>query len=201
VKAGDFLGAGTVLFGTPSLFSVRATTVLEAFAIPYDVLNGIPVIRWKLLESFARGLEWFSKPNDDGRRLLSWDDEYAVHVQRFDIHHRRLLVNANALVAAIEAQRGREVVQEMFAALIRFAHYHFEQEETLLRLYSYPDLERHREAHQHLLSQAREILDRPAGASAMSAGEAATWLKDWIVPHVVGEDQKYTAHLHARGVY
>ncbi len=201
VKAGDFLGAGTVLFGTPSLFSVRATTVLEAFAIPYDVLNGIPVIRWKLLESFARGLEWFSKPNDDGRRLLRWDNAYAVHVQRFDIHHRRLLVNANALVAAIEAQRGCEVVQEMFAALIRFAHYHFEQEETLLRLYSYPDLERHREAHQHFLSQAREILDRPAGASSMSAGEAATWLKDWIVPHVVGEDQKYTAHLHARGVY
>lgn len=54
LEAGDFFGEGGVLFGIASGFTVRADAEAGVYALPRRELLDIPIVRWKLLETFER---------------------------------------------------------------------------------------------------------------------------------------------------
>jgi len=51
---GNFFGEECVLFEAESLFRIRTTSPTEIFQIPGTVLLDIPVVRWKLFETFQK---------------------------------------------------------------------------------------------------------------------------------------------------
>ncbi len=50
----QFFGEEGVLFNTHTVFKVRAVTDSEVYHIPGNVLLDIPIVRWKLLETFEK---------------------------------------------------------------------------------------------------------------------------------------------------
>ncbi len=54
LEFGDFYGEEASFFDTPSAFRLLAEEDVEVYAIPAKELEDIPVVRWKLLESFER---------------------------------------------------------------------------------------------------------------------------------------------------
>lgn len=198
---GDFIGEETVLFGTPSMYSISANTALELIAIPAEALRSIPVVRWKLLETHERHLRLFSESTRLRQRMSSLAGECALDVQRMDNQHVALIANAVALLAAIEAGKGRETVLETFRSMAAFASYHFAEEESLLRLYAYPDLERHATLHRRLLAVAGQFQARLSDGELPTAAEAETWLRAWVIAHIHAEDKKYSGFLNSKHVY
>lgn len=57
LEDGDFYGEGGVLFGLGPGFDVRAADDSRTFTLPRDVLLDIPIVRWKLLETFERRIK------------------------------------------------------------------------------------------------------------------------------------------------
>jgi hemerythrin len=51
---GDFFGEDRVLFGGKRWYAARATTDSRVYRIPPTVLEGIPIVHWKLFETFER---------------------------------------------------------------------------------------------------------------------------------------------------
>ncbi|MBF0351598.1 MAG: cyclic nucleotide-binding domain-containing protein [SAR324 cluster bacterium] len=51
---GDFCGEDTVILQIPSCFQAKATRTSKIFFIPENVLYQIPIIHWKLLETFEK---------------------------------------------------------------------------------------------------------------------------------------------------
>jgi hemerythrin len=54
LETGDFFGAGRVLYGTPLGFEVRTYTEARIYSLARQAVLDIPIVRWKLLETFER---------------------------------------------------------------------------------------------------------------------------------------------------
>ncbi len=53
IEAREFFGEEEAVFDTPGLFRVRAAEDTEALQIPGDLVKDIPIVRWKLFESYT----------------------------------------------------------------------------------------------------------------------------------------------------
>ncbi len=65
---GCFFGEECVLFRTPSLYQVRAVEATDLFQIPGAMLLDIPVVRWKLFETFQKRMEIVVKTRFESNR-------------------------------------------------------------------------------------------------------------------------------------
>ena len=54
LHTGDFFGEESALLGAPRLFSLHAKDNTQVYAVPKSAFEGIPVVRWKLFESWSR---------------------------------------------------------------------------------------------------------------------------------------------------
>jgi hemerythrin len=59
LSEGDFFGEESILLGSTSLFRARAEKNSSLFAVSADALKNIPIIEWKILETFERRLSAF----------------------------------------------------------------------------------------------------------------------------------------------
>ncbi len=70
LTGGHFFGEECVLFKMSSLYEIRVTEPTDIYQIPGHLLLGIPVVRWKLFETFQKRMEMdvkarFSSPPPD----------------------------------------------------------------------------------------------------------------------------------------
>ncbi|TFG63249.1 MAG: cyclic nucleotide-binding domain-containing protein, partial [Spirochaetales bacterium] len=54
IDSGNFFGVEIILFGTRKYFSVRAVEKSRTYAIPGSLIQDIPVVQWKLIETFKK---------------------------------------------------------------------------------------------------------------------------------------------------
>jgi len=199
---GTFWGEETALFDTAPLFTVRAQDTIKVYMIEPEMVRSVPVMRWKLLESYNRRMN--ASMNEAGRAesvRLHWRDEYAVNVQSLDLHHRNLIVHANAVFDAVNLGEKNGAVQDAFSQLVDVARLHFREEEELLERFEAPGLEAHHAKHIRLLEQLSEIRSRYENGSSEGAVELATALRDWVVGHALADDRRAAAVLNAKGVF
>lgn len=133
---------------------------------------------------------------------LRWLPAYSVGVQAFDDEHAVLVARANALLVAVEANggsaaslRGRDLLDDVVECAVA----HFEAEERLLYELDWPGLPEHRDSHNLLL---RTLLKFKADLryGRLTPEEAAEFMADWVLSHIVDEDLQYRDYLLARGV-
>jgi hemerythrin len=133
---------------------------------------------------------------------MEWTERLSVGVARFDDEHKKLVSLINALFEAVQAGRGREALGQTLDELIAYTRNHFVGEEAALKQYGYPDLESHHKEHEALTRQVIDIQRKyHAGASAMLSMEVMTFLKNWLVRHIQGTDQKYSRFLNDKGLH
>jgi len=196
---GDFFGEDVAVFDSPPLFTVRAREPVEIYLTSASVVRGVPVMRWKLLESFERRMRAAVLETGKGSASeVRWRDEYSVNIQRIDTHHKNLFVRANALFKAVSQKRSREEVVEALTFLIDYCRYHFYEEERMMERFDYADLENHRQRHRKLIDQVAALQNH---FDAVTDSELAQLLQDWVVNHILIEDRRYAAELNAKGVY
>jgi len=199
---GDFFGEEIAVFDTPALFRVRACEPVEIYLTSSAIVREVPVMRWKLLESYERRMH--ACVLETGRADIPevrWRDEYSVNIQRIDTHHKNLFVRANTLFNTIALNRSRDDVQDALRYLLDYARYHFHEEEQLMERYGYADLESHRVKHRKLMEQAADLQRDFDSAGRMNDLEVAGLLKEWVVSHILSEDRRFAAVLNAKGVY
>ena len=104
--------------------------------------------------------------------------------------HHALLDRLNAFLVALSAGHKASVMIEA-NALRAEAQAHFADEESLMRETNYPDMEKHSERHQELLSGLEELLFRVNLTESFPAMlDASPYLERWFVPHLTRDDKK-----------
>ena len=103
--AGHFFGEEGVLFEMPGLFRFRTTEPTDVYNIPGDVLLAIPLVRWKLFETFKRRKGSILDSDLAGIPVFTWREVYSVNIQEMDEHHRQIFERANKLHAAITTRQ------------------------------------------------------------------------------------------------
>jgi hemerythrin len=117
-----------------------------------------------------------------------------------DLHHRVQL----GLVKALEAQLGpggdRAESARTLSRLLEFTRIHFEAEELVMGLHAYPQAEAHAEAHRRLLAQAEDLRRAHGQGDGPEARRTAERLRSWLLDHVRGADQAFSAWCEQNGI-
>jgi len=195
LTAGSIIGEESVLFGTSSLFKTNVTENSKLLKIPGKKLLNIPVVRWKLFETYDKRMKFILNPKITKRPMFSWREEYAVQIESMDNDHMHFLEKANTLYQLIE-DGNQPAFLEAIDQMIAFARRHFKDEEALMKENSYPDYQMHHNKHKKIIREALEVIKKIKDNKIELDLEFAQYLKDWIINHIVTEDRKYGAFLN-----
>jgi hemerythrin-like metal-binding protein len=128
--------------------------------------------------------------------LLAWSDTWAVGAPDMDQDHRVLVNLVNQLPQAFKAPESGWIVGSVLNSLWDYTEYHFGREEALLRAANFPGAAEHTGRHGELKQQLREWLDQyQQDPESVDAGALMTFLKGWLMNHILGEDMRYRPYV------
>lgn len=127
--------------------------------------------------------------------FMEWSDKLETGVKEADEQHKKLVGLINDLYDAMKQGKGREVIDKVLDELVKYAWYHFTTEETLMSKYGYPELQAHKREHEAFKAKIKEFLEKKAKGEITLSVEVMSFLKDWLVKHIMGTDKKYGPFL------
>ncbi len=134
--------------------------------------------------------------------LMSWTDKLSVGVASLDDDHKRLVAMVNELYDAMQAGQGREKLSRILNELIQYTKLHFGREEKFFSQTAYPAAAAHKQEHDALTRQVLEVQKKHSDATTATLSlEVMQFLKNWLINHIQGSDQKYRQHLNDKGIY
>lgn len=196
----DFFGEEGTIFKVPSLFGMRALGAVTVIRIPPELLEDVPILRWKLLEKYQQRAISVLQGGLVADKLI-WSEALSIHVRHLNRQHERLIEIANIIVEQLGADAGADSLARSFDELIDYAHHHFDTEEKLMARHSYPATEDHCRKHADLVRQVAEYKERVVAGDFPDKARFQRFIELWLLRHIMQEDRKYGAFLNARGVF
>jgi len=130
-------------------------------------------------------------------RLLTWKPEYSVGIPAVDYEHQTLIDTINRLHDQLEAPDRKQTVPAFFGELLREISGHFALEEKIMRDLGYPRLAGHKEDHEQLLDELRDIMDVFEHSDEVDSVELGTRLESWFSRHFRTHDAQLHKTLEA----
>jgi hemerythrin len=126
--------------------------------------------------------------------LIEWRDEFSVGVAEVDLEHRGLIDLINDLHAMTGNAAGQDAVVSMLGEIFAQISAHFALEEKHMRDSHYPEYAGHKEDHERLLDELRDIMDRVEDDGRYDEARLGAELGRWFTVHFRTHD----ARLHGR---
>ncbi len=127
--------------------------------------------------------------------LLQWSEKLSVGVIEMDRQHQRLVQLINHLYDAMAAGKGDDVKKQVLGELVTYTKVHFAAEQCLMREHGYPHLIDHERLHDQLTAKVVELNEKIQSGKMVPSVSLGTFLKDWLVTHIVEEDKKYGQYI------
>lgn len=124
--------------------------------------------------------------------LLHWEDRYSVGVAAVDHEHKELIELINRLYEEAAARGSKEAVVNFFGDLFKTVSAHFALEERLMRERGYDRLIQHKNDHERLLDEIRDIMEDFDASDRFDEKLLAERLDAWFCRHFESHD----ARLH-----
>jgi hemerythrin len=133
------------------------------------------------------------------KRFLEWRDSWCLGCQRIDQQHIGLAEALNrafeAVAAAPNPEAARRESQRLLQALYDESRRHFDDEEGLMQLCSFPELGMHHREHVMLLAELHEFMREVEAGSGVLDVTSLTSLKHWLIDHVLDADKTFVGFL------
>jgi hemerythrin-like metal-binding protein len=121
---------------------------------------------------------------------LEWNDEYALGIPAVDLQHRRIFDRFRT-IAGGSTEHDALLAEFSMVKLVRLVQEHFTLEESLMRSFRYPEIERHiaehRQFHADVHDLARDSLRKKGSLSSEAIKIAHAWLRE----HIMVSDRHY----------
>ena len=122
-----------------------------------------------------------------------WGPVFETGLTEVDIQHHRLveLINEYGDHVARSPDLQLEEIERLFVALADYAHYHFEEEETLMSECGLSEhyVTAHREQHAHFLAQVRQFFSSMVPNDRDGQRRLLMFLVHWLAYHILGTDK------------
>ncbi len=133
---------------------------------------------------------------------LKWTDKFSMGSSVIDEHHQKLIGYINDLDSAIN---DGPVSPLYLASLVKkledYTVYHFQVEEGYMKHYNYPEYEAHKEEHEAFISYVHKLKESVASHSLNSALHLASYLKSWLIQHILVIDKEYAIYFQQQGIH
>lgn len=126
--------------------------------------------------------------------LLTWKPNYTLGIPSVDHEHRELIAMINQAYRAMADAGGRARIEACLEDIHAGIAAHFALEERYMRQAGYAEYEAHKDDHEELLDQIREMMDVYADAPERGHEILQKRLSEWFTVHFATFD----ARLHER---
>ena len=174
------------------LFEARALLDSLTYAIPADVLEDIPVVQWKLMETYERRLKSFR-----AEVRFEWNDSYAVGIPDIDEQHRVLFEMIDGLAAVADGRESAADVTDRVDSLVAFARTHLHYEETLSAGRPAKGYDAAIREHAEFLKKVEGFRKYVEEAPVDALQTVVEFLKDWVVDHTLLENRRFSGPLRS----
>ena len=124
--------------------------------------------------------------------LLHWEKRYSVGIEAVDHEHRELIDLINRLYEEARARGSKVAVLGFFGDLFKAISAHFALEERIMRERGYDQLVQHKNDHERLLDEIRDIMEDYEMTDLFDEQLLAQRLDAWFSRHFESHD----ARLH-----
>lgn len=127
--------------------------------------------------------------------FITWKDSFSVKVPTIDEQHGKLVKILNELYKQIYKKISDDFLRELLTELEDYTKYHFDYEEDLMNKYGFSEFNEHKEAHEYFKEQIAHYKESLSADDTDELVEFATFLKNWLLKHIMGADKKYSSLL------
>ncbi|MGI9261477.1 MAG: bacteriohemerythrin [Woeseiaceae bacterium] len=122
--------------------------------------------------------------------LIEWKDEFSVGVTAVDLEHRDLIDLINDLHALMGEGATHQQVTSSLGEVFAQISAHFALEERYMRETEYEHFPSHKDDHEKLLDEIRDIMDRVEDDGSFDEDRLSKELEHWFTEHFKTHDAK-----------
>jgi hemerythrin len=126
--------------------------------------------------------------------LLEWKPEYSVGIASMDDEHREMIDLINDVYAKLGTSSDPDAIEDCLENIYSTISLHFALEERIMREQSYAEYVEHKEDHEDLLDEIRDLMDEFFADQDAGARLLKKRLSDWFARHFASFD----ARLHGK---
>lgn len=133
------------------------------------------------------------------KEYIPWSEDLSVGLEEIDEQHKILINLINRLFnEAILKRADKSLISDILDELIQYTIVHFAVEESLFRIFDYPDSEAHQEHHDQLKNEVVSFRKKFQDGTPIDI-ELMGFLRKWITLHIMKDDRKYTPFFLEKG--
>jgi hemerythrin len=133
-------------------------------------------------------------------KKLEWEDVYSVGVKEIDEQHKLMFDTINELFEAINEKRHEEILGNIIKKLVEYKVLHFETEEKYFKKFNYVNESEHVAHHRFFNDELNRITSKYSKYNFEFAFELVEFLENWLIEHLMNEDQKYKQCFKEHGL-
>jgi len=126
--------------------------------------------------------------------LLEWKAEYSVGIASMDDEHREMIGMINGVYAQLGASPGKDEIEACLEEIFSTISAHFALEERIMRDSGFDEYKDHKDNHEELLDEIRDLMDEFVADSDNGATLLKERLSAWFGNHFASFD----ARLHGK---
>lgn len=124
-------------------------------------------------------------------KLIKWQKNFAIGVASIDYEHQQMIEKINEALARIYESRKSDEITRLLGDIHAGISSHFALEEKLMRDAAYEEFDEHKDDHELLLDEIREIMDRFEGSAGKTVESRLSGrLIGWFSTHFSTFDAK-----------
>jgi len=127
--------------------------------------------------------------------LIEWKDDFKVGVPDVDAEHRDLIDLINDLHGLMQQQATHDQVSSSLGEIFAQISAHFALEERFMRAAEYDGFPEHKEDHEALLDEIRDIMDRVEVDGSYDEKRLSGELERWFSEHFKTHDARLHRHF------
>lgn len=127
-------------------------------------------------------------------QLLQWKPSYSLGIPAVDLEHREMIQMINEVYASLADDRDNPEVENVLGEIHARISAHFALEERMMREAAYSEYSQHKDSHEDLLEQIRDLMDSWVDDPQAGREVLQSSLSDWFAVHFATFD----ARLHKK---
>jgi len=131
---------------------------------------------------------------------VQWEEKYSVGVEEIDKQHKDFIVIMNNLYEAFSTGKGRDELEVILNDIIKYKENHFATEEKYFDLYQYENTEEHKAEHKKLKDKVDAFYEEFKTGKADITADLMDFLENWLIDHLINQDQKYVSCFKNNGL-
>lgn len=131
--------------------------------------------------------------------LIDWDEKFTIGIAAVDHEHRELIDLINRLYQSLVEKEDDITVMDFLGEIYTRISAHFALEEKVMHDLDYSFYTEHKNEHEQLLDEIRDIMDDYEDSKLFADDVLAQRLKTWFSVHFSTKDAQFHKYLAKTG--